>query len=63
MLPLVLRRLEALEADLAAIDPSAEADAADRIASMAVVLRDVLADFGLTEAVGDGAATGLAVRL
>lgn len=39
----VLRRLEALEADLAAIDPEHHADAADRVAAMAVALRDTLA--------------------
>lgn len=43
MLPLVLRQLEALQADLAAIDPTHETDAADRVASMAVALRDMLA--------------------
>jgi hypothetical protein len=53
MLPLVLRRLEALQADLAAIDPAAEADAADRIAGTAVALRDLLAGVGLAEMTGD----------
>lgn len=43
MLPLVLSQLEALRADLAAIDPAGEIDAADRVAAMAVQLRDVLA--------------------
>lgn len=62
MLPLVLRRLEALQADLATIDPTGEADAADRVAAMAVALRDVLADAGIGEAAGDAAA-GLAARL
>jgi hypothetical protein len=46
MLPLVLCRLEALQADLAAIDPVREIDAADRVAAMAVALREVLHESG-----------------
>jgi hypothetical protein len=58
MLPQVLRRLEVLQADLAAIDPAAEADAADRIAVTAVALRDLLASAGIADMMGetDGAA-------
>lgn len=46
MLPLVLSRLEALQVDLAAIDPVREIDAADRVAAMAVALREVLHESG-----------------
>jgi hypothetical protein len=58
MLPQVLRRLEALQADLAAIDPAAESDAADRIAVTAVALRELLASAGVADMMGemDGAA-------
>lgn len=55
MLPLVLRRLEILQADLAAIDPAHELDAADRVAAMAVALRDVLAESGATIGASDTA--------
>ncbi len=64
MLPLVLRRLEALQADLATIDPAGEIDAADRVASMATALRDVLAESGALGAgleVSDGARTAAAI--
>lgn len=44
MLSLVLGRLEALQADLAAIDPTREVDAADRVAAMAVELRRLVVD-------------------
>lgn len=43
MLPLVLRQLEALQADLASIDPTGEVDVTDRVAALAVALRDVMA--------------------
>ena len=59
MLPLVLRRLEALQADLSSIDPAGEIDAADRVASMAVALRDMLAETG---ALGAGLDTTDAAR-
>lgn len=48
MLPLVLRQLEALQADLATIDPTGEADVTDRVAAMAVALRDVMAGVSAT---------------
>lgn len=44
MLSLVLSRLEALQADLAAIDPAHEVDAVDRVAAMAVELRRLVVD-------------------
>lgn len=44
MLSLVLSRLEALQADLSAIDPTREVDAADRVAAMAVELRRLVVD-------------------
>jgi hypothetical protein len=44
MLSLVLGRLEALQADLAAIDPTREVDAADSVAAMAVELRRLVVD-------------------
>lgn len=53
MLPQVLRRLEALQADLAAIDPAADGDAADRVAVTAVALRDLLASAGIADMMGD----------
>lgn len=43
MLSRVLLRLESLQADLSAIDPAHQIDAADRVAEMAVALRDLLA--------------------
>ena len=49
MLPNVLRRLEALRANVEAIDPATDSFAADRVASMAVALREVLAVSGLAE--------------
>ena len=43
MMDMVLERLQTLEAELAAIDPSHELDVADMVASMASALRDTLA--------------------
>ena len=43
MMDMVLERLHALQAELAAIDPSHELDVADRVASLASALRDALA--------------------
>ena len=56
MIPQVLARLDALRADLATVDPIGEHDAADRIAAMAVALRDLLAT-GLGEHTETPAAT------
>lgn len=53
MLSLVLRRLEALQTDLAAIDPNRDADAADRVATMATTLRDVLAAAARPDGAGE----------
>ena len=55
MLSHVLGRLEALQSDLAAIDPTREVDAADRVAAMAVALRDVLGLGGRTADASEGA--------
>lgn len=61
MLPNVLRRLEALRANVEAIDPTTDAFAAERVASMAVALREVLAVSGLAEIAAETADTaGLA---
>ena len=43
MMDMVLERLQTLEAELTAIDPSHELDVADMVASMASALRDTLA--------------------
>ena len=42
MMDLVLQRLEKLQADLAMIDPAEQNDAADAVADMAVLVRDML---------------------
>lgn len=47
MLPSVLRRLEALQADLDTIDPAREADAADRVADLARSLSRLLGAAGV----------------
>jgi hypothetical protein len=39
----VLERLQALQAELAAIDPAHDLDVADKVASIAVTFRDTLA--------------------
>jgi hypothetical protein len=39
----VLQRLQALQAELAAIDPTHDLDVADKVASIAVTFRDTLA--------------------
>lgn len=57
MLPNVLRRLEALRANVEAIDPTTDAFAADRVASMAVALREVLAVSGLADLAGEATDT------
>lgn len=49
MLSRVLHQLEALQADIAAVDPTHQTDAADRVAAMAVALRDVLCDVGAAD--------------
>ncbi len=43
MMALVLQRLEKLQADLARIDPADQHDAAEAVADMAVLVRDMLA--------------------
>ncbi len=53
MLSNVLRRLEALRGNVEAIDPVADPYAADRVASMAVALREVLAVSGLADLAGE----------
>lgn len=61
MLPLVLRQLEALQADLASIDPTGEVDVTDRVAALAVALRDVMASAVTGSAAGEaGEVAGLA---
>ena len=50
MMSLVLQRLEKLQADLALIDPAEQSDAADAIADMAVLVRDMLAEASLGRA-------------
>ena len=47
---LVLQRLEKLQADLALIDPAERNDAADAIADMAVLVRDMLSEASLGRA-------------
>ena len=42
MISLVLKHLESLQADLAAIDPHHDVDAADKVASMAKALKTLL---------------------
>lgn len=42
MLTKVLSQLESLQADLARIDPEGEIDAADRVAALALELRDIV---------------------
>lgn len=60
MLSHVLGRLEALQADLSAIDPTREVDAADRVAAMAVALRELL---GLGEVAGSASDGTEAARM
>ena len=50
MMSLVLQRLEKLQADLALIDPAERNDAADAIADMAVLVRDMLSEASLGRA-------------
>ena len=47
MMALVLQRLEKLQADLALIDPAEQNDAADAVANMAVLVRDMLSEASL----------------
>ncbi len=49
MLSQVLQHLEALRSDLDTIDPEHHIDAADRVAGLAVALRDRLAEFGVLD--------------
>ena len=51
----VLRRIETLKVDLERIDPARDADAADRIADLAVVLRNQLAAVGALDVAATGA--------
>jgi hypothetical protein len=44
MISLVLKHLESLQADLAAIDPHHDVDAADKVATMARALKTLLID-------------------
>jgi hypothetical protein len=50
MMALVLQRLEKLQADLALIDPAEQNDAADAVADMAVLVRDMLSEASLGRA-------------
>lgn len=49
MLSRVLQTLEVLRSDLETIDPEHHIDAADRVAGLAVALRDRLAEFGVLD--------------
>ena len=50
MMDKVLERLQTLQAELAAIDPSRDLDVADQVAAMAAALRDTLVHAGVGEA-------------
>ncbi len=59
MLSRVLHQLEALQADIAAVDPTHLTDAADAVAAMAVALRDVLVG---ADAIAAGSASAVVAR-
>lgn len=61
MLSRVLQHLEALRSDLDTIDPEHHIDAADRVAGLAVALRDRLAEFGVLDREERGASADRSV--